>query len=168
MSEAIGKITGTHGVKGEVVLEHELTGTLDAENWDALMIELLPNSRIPFFIFSIKKQSSSSLLVRFEEINSPEEATEILQKDVYLSPNIQTSFIEKKVTVDDYIGYTLFDKEKRIGLIDNILNPKTNPLFIIGDGTENELLIPANKELFLNIDPVKKTISIRIPNGLLD
>mgnify|MGYP000209285068 CR=1 FL=1 len=36
--QSIGKITGAHGVKGYVVLEHQLKGDIAIDNWDALMI----------------------------------------------------------------------------------------------------------------------------------
>ena len=167
MSEVIGKITGSHGVRGDVVFEHQLSGKINTDSWDALMIELLPKSYIPFFIANLKKQSDTSFLVKFEEINSPEDASEILQKNVLLSPNAQAASVEIKTPADDYIGYTLFDRETEIGNIDNILNPNTNPLFIINDGKENELLIPANKELILKVDKGAKNIWLEIPEGLL-
>jgi 16S rRNA processing protein RimM len=165
--DVIGKITGTHGVKGLVVFEHQLTGKIDTASWDALMIELLPNSRIPFFISNIKKQSPSSFLIKFEEIDSPESAKEILQKNVFLSPNAITENAQVTQTADSYIGYTLFDKENKIGTIDNILNPKTNPLFIIFENKENELLIPANEELIRSVQHEEKNIIADLPEGLL-
>jgi 16S rRNA processing protein RimM len=165
--QSIGKITGAHGVKGQVVFEHQLSDSVSVNSWDALLIELLPDSQIPFFIENIKKQSNSSYLVKFEEIHSPEDAKEILQKNVYLSPNVREEEIKITVEADSYIGYTLFDNEKKVGIIDNILNPKTNPLFIIHENSENELLIPANEELFVEIKTAEKIVIADLPEGLL-
>ena len=165
--ESIGKIIGTHGVKGLVVLEHQLTGELQQNSWDALLIELLPESRIPFFIESVKKQSNTSLLIKLEEINSPEDAKEILQKQVYLSPNAEPLESTLTTQADNYIGYTLFDKERELGIIDNILNPRTNPLFILFEHGENETLIPANKELIISVDSDKKQVIADLPEGLI-
>jgi len=165
--QSIGKITGSHGVKGHVVFEHKLKNEVDILRWDALMIELLPDSRIPFFIENIKKQTATSYLIKFEEIHSPEDAKQILQKNVYGSPNVAVQEVQLSVDPDSYIGYTLFDKEKKVGIIDNILNPKTNPLFIIHENSENELLIPANEELILEVKPSEKLIISNLPEGLL-
>lgn len=166
MSELIGKITGSHGVRGDVVFEHKMDGSIDTSGWDALMIELLPGSRIPFFIEKIKLQSVTSYLVKFEEINSPEEAKDILQLDVYLSPNVKRESIEVKTSSDSYIGFALFDNETKVGIIDNILNPNANPLFIINEDKENELLIPANKELIVKVDFDNKKLITDLPEGL--
>ncbi len=165
--ETFGRIIGTHGVKGDVVLEHQLKGEIQFDSWDAIMIELLPESKIPFFISNIKVQSDTSFLVKFEEIDSPEAAKELLQKNVYLSPNAADESLQITTQADSYIGYTLFNKKEKIGTIDNILNPKTNPLFIIFENQENELLIPANEELILSVDEDKKELIADLPDGLI-
>ncbi len=165
--ELIGKILSAHGVKGEVIFEHNLMSETSFETWDALMIELLSDSHIPFFIEKIKPHSETSCLVKLEEINSPEAAQQIVQKNVFLSPNVLVDKVVVKKVADSYIGFMLYDKEKMVGIIDNILNPKTNPLFIINDGAENELLIPANEELIIEIKMKEKIIVADVPNGLL-
>ena len=91
--------------------------------------------------------SLDTLLV--SQPSSGEEAMQIVQKNVFLSPNVNKNDIEEIAAAESYIGYTLFDKEAEVGKIDNILNPKTNPLFIINEDAENELLIPANEELII-------------------
>jgi len=165
--ETIGKITGSHGVRGDIVFEHKLKGYVDLKEWDALIIELLPESKIPFFIEKTKWQSDTSFLIKLEEINSPEDAKAILQKDVYLSPNV--ALAEKAIVqeADNYIGYTLYDKEKKVGIIDNILNPKTNPLFILFENTDKEVLIPANEELIIEVDKKEQKVIMAIPDGLI-
>lgn len=165
--EAIGKIIGSHGVKGHIVLEHTLKQNVDHAQWDALMVELLPNSKIPFFIEKLQIQTNNTLLIKLEEINSPEDAKEVLQKNVFLSPNAKVDIQSVKVEVDNYIGYTLYDKDKEVGIIDNILNPKTNPLFIIHENTDNELLVPANEELIMEVKRKDKKVIANIPLGLL-
>ena len=164
--DSIGKIIGTHGVKGLVVLEHNLMGDINYDHWDAIMIELLPGSKIPFFIESIKKQSSTLFLIKLEEIHSPEGSKEIIQKNVFLSPNVEAENLVTKTQTDHYIGFTLYNKDVEIGRIDNILNPKTNPLFILFENQENELLIPANEELITSVDKTNKKIIANLPEGL--
>lgn len=166
--QLIGKILSTHGVKGQVIFEHTLKNYSDFISWDALLIELLPGSQIPFFIEDIKKQQDNSCLVKLEEYDAPEATHEIMGKNVYLSPNIDASKIDTPTVADSFIGYTLFSDEKEVGRVDNILNPKTNPLFIIHEDTDNELLIPANEELILEIDIKAKKIVLEIADGLLD
>ena len=68
--------------------------------------------------------------------------------------------------------FSVSERARKIGLgtevgkIENILNPKTNPLFIINEDAENELLIPANEELIISVDDDKKVIVADLPEGL--
>ena len=163
----IGKIVKIHGVKGHVLFEHSLKESSDFDQWDALMIELLPTSYIPFFIEEVREFADNHLLVKLEEINSPEEAKSILQKDVFASPNIEIEEDEVETDILSLIGFTLYDGESKVGIIDNLLNPNLSPLFILNEDKENEILIPANEELIVSIDLSKKEIIMELPEGLI-
>ena len=163
---AIGKITGPHGVNGECIFEHYLAEDINVLKWDALVIELFAGSYIPFFIEGGKRINSTAWRLKLEEINSPEEVKQILQKDVYPSPNVTVNPIVKK-SMDNLIGFTIINESNPIGKIDNILNPNTNPLFIVFEGQENELLIPANKELINEINHESKEVYMTLPEGLV-
>lgn len=163
----IGKIVKIHGVKGHVIFEHTLKESSDFDNWDALMIELHPKSYIPFFIEEIREFSDKNLLVKVEEINSPEEAKSILQKEVYASPNVEIEEDEVETDIISLIGFTLYDGENKVGMIENLLNPNLSPLFILNEDKENEILIPANEELIVSIDCLKKEIIMKLPEGLI-
>lgn len=154
-------------MRGDVVFEHKLKTDASLAGWDALLIELLPGSKIPFFIEKAKRQSDTSFIIKLEEISSPEDAKEILQKDVYLSPNVALQKVEVNRTADNYIGYLLFNGKEEIGTIDNILNPKTNPLFILFEDTDKELLIPANEELILEVIHEGQKVIMELPEGLV-
>lgn len=162
----IGTITNVHGVNGEFILEHYLDARTNVNTWDALMIELLAGSYIPFFISSAKKLTATTWKIKLEEINSPEEAKELIHKKVYPSPNIHVMpLVEKQI--HHLIHYTIIYKDQPVGKIDNILNPNIHPIFIIHEGEKNELLIPANEQLIQEINHDKKEVIMNLPYGLL-
>ena len=79
----IGKVTGIHGLKGEVTFSHQLKRNTRFSQWDCLMVELNPGSFIPFFIESIKSIANDECICKLEEINNRDEAKLILNKFVY-------------------------------------------------------------------------------------
>jgi len=162
----IGKLIKVHGVQGHLIADHTLKAQTDFGSWDALMVELNTDSFIPFFIEEIKEHSPTSFKVKLAEINSPEAAKALTQKSIYASPNVTIQDEEIKIDPDSFIGFKLFDNNKEVGVINNLLNPTLSPLFIINENSENEILIPANEELFVSVDRDNATLVMDLPEGL--
>ena len=73
----IGKITSAHGVKGDIVLSHQLPLDFDTNLLDAIMIELNPKSYIPFFIKEMKETHDDEMVLTLEEIDNRDDAKKI-------------------------------------------------------------------------------------------
>ncbi|NJK85901.1 MAG: hypothetical protein HC906_07980 [Bacteroidales bacterium] len=54
-----------------------------------------------------------------------------------------------------------------IGVIKEFINMPQNPLFRIMKG-KREMFIPVNEEFILGLDHHEKTVSIQMPEGLID
>ena len=74
----LGTIFKLHGYKGDVTIFNEEDLTLDIKNIEFLFIEK-NNSLIPFFISKIRNTKPKNILVKFEDINSEDEAKSILR-----------------------------------------------------------------------------------------
>jgi 16S rRNA processing protein RimM len=162
----IGKLIKVHGVHGHLIADHNLITNIDFGSWDALMIELNPGSFIPYFIEEISEQSPTSFKIKLETIDNPECAKLLTQKNIYASPSMKINTEEVKVEADSFIGYTLYDNDTKVGTIENLLNPALSPLFIINEHTDNEILIPANEELFVSVDRDTLPLIMDLPQGL--
>ena len=162
----IGKLIKVHGVQGHLIADHTLKTETDFSSWDALMVELNTDSFIPFFIEEIKEHSPTSFKVKLESIDNPEKAKELTQRNIYASPNVTIKTEEINIDPDSFIGFTLYDNDKKVGIIENLLNPKLSPLFIINENSKEEILIPANEELFVSVDRDTSTLVMDLPEGL--
>lgn len=161
----LGRIIRTHGVNGEIIIRHSPRLDTNTKKWDAFMLEQYPDSYIPFFIESIQDRNTEEWIVKLEEINNPEDAKGWLQKDVFSSPNYVIDLKDIQGRFDLFTGFTLFNGEIKIGKIDSVYMPDTNPIFrILKDG--KEILIPAHEDLIEVINDKQRSVVMNLPSGM--
>ena len=67
----------------------------------------------------------------------------------------------------DLIGYTLYSHNNlKVGSITDFIDIPNNPVVEV-IYNENEVLVPINDELIVNLSIENKSIHIKIPDGLL-
>lgn len=159
----IGRIGKAHGVKGEVtfLFDDDVFDRVDAEY---LILEV-DGILVPFFMEEYRFRTDSTALVKFEDIDSQDRARELTNCDVYF-PRELADGDEEELTYTFLVGFDIIDDHsgKNIGTIASIDDNTMNILFELEDGT----LIPASEELITDIDKDNKTITIALPEGILD
>ena len=132
---------------------------IEYKNIDFLFVEI-DGTYIPFKINEIKKIKKNSLEIKFEFINNPKDAAEIVSKNVFIEKKFCTYKEENK---NEIIGYIVIDEDlSKLGEIVNIINNNIQKLLEIrkNDSTKS-FLIPYVNEFIFNIDHSKKTIYVR-------
>lgn len=164
----IGRITKTHGLKGEVVFEFD-DDIFDRTDSDYLICEV-DGILVPFFIEEYRFRSDSSALMKFEDIDSPEKACQILNSDVYFERRFTVSSDEEEAGDGEdfslyyFVGFSIISEGKIVGTIEAVDDSTQNWLFILDNGT----YIPANGDFILDIDQQNHTITMDLPKGLLE
>lgn len=132
---------------------------IEYENIDFLFVEI-DGTYIPFKINEIKKIKKNSLEIKFEFINNPKEAAEIVSKNVFIEKKFCTYKEENK---NEIIGYIVIDEDlSKLGEIVNIINNNIQKLLEIKENNSTKsFLIPYVNEFIFNIDHSKKTIYVR-------
>lgn len=70
--------------------------------------------------------------------------------------------------VTDLAGFTIIDdRNETIGVIDYIDDSTANILFVVTDKDGETVYIPAAEEFITALDPNNKTITMRLPEGIL-
>lgn len=163
----IGKIRSLHGIHGEVMMEHFLADPAQAKQMEALMVELLPGSFIPFFIEEIHSAGNDTLLVKFEELNDRNAAAQLMHKNVYAPPGIIPR-VQKGQELDAFLGAMLFDQHNHaLGEVKEIFLNGPQVLFSI-QAAGKELLIPFAESLLLGYDPLSHRLTLQVAEGLTD
>jgi len=163
----LGKITKKYSFKGELIISLDTDEPEIYKNLKSVFINI--NGRlIPYFIEKSKSQKKATLRVKFEDINSEEEALSIINKEVYLPLENLPELKGKKFYYHEIIGYNVVDTDHgNIGLIIKVEDKTSQSIFIIKNNGK-EILIPVNDNIIQMINRKNKTIHITAPNGLID
>lgn len=159
----IGKLGKAHGVKGEVsfLFDDDVFDRVDA---DYLVLEL-DGILVPFFMEEYRFRSDTSAIVKFEDVDTVERARELTGCDVYF-PRELADEADNTPSLASLVGFSIVDATtaKTIGRIAAIDDTTVNTLFELADGR----LIPATDELVTSIDTARQTITMHLPDGLLE
>jgi len=162
----LGRFVASFGVKGELVLQHRLHKKTSLKHIEALFVEELRNSYLPYFIQSAKAKSTDEIIVSIEGVDSKEAAQKFIQKNVWLSEDDFKNSVAKNSTVS-LIGYTIVDREKELSVVEDIIEQAHQVLAKI-TVKEKEAFIPLHPELVQKINHQAKKIFMNLPDGLLD
>ena len=89
----VGTVFKLHGYKGDVNIYNEVDIPFDFNALDYFLIEQ-NNELIPFFIDRARPTKPNVVLVKFEDVNSEEEAKEILKRKVFLPKEFLPEIVE--------------------------------------------------------------------------
>ncbi|HEY6975883.1 MAG TPA: 16S rRNA processing protein RimM, partial [Chitinophagaceae bacterium] len=116
----IGKFVAAFGLTGELVLKHMLGKKTMFKEGEAIFIEELKSSYLPYFILSSKAKSKEETYLKVEGINTREKAVKFIQKNVWLQQDDFKKLVAKDSPLG-LLGYTLIDNEKEIGKIEEVI-----------------------------------------------
>ena len=160
----IGVIGKAHGVKGElsIQIDDDIFDRVDAE----YLVLKLDGIFVPFFMEEYRFKSDSVALERFEGVDTRERARELTGVEVYFPRELAEQDENVELSYSALVGYTLIDDNsgKPVGPIAYVDEQTNNIMFELEDGR----LIPASEELIVDIDQQARTITLDIPEGILD
>ena len=163
----LGKIVKKYSFKGEVLAKLDTDQPELYENLDSILIELRGNL-IPFFIERSQLHKSELLRIKFEEVDTEQDADSILKSDLYLPLEFLPKLEGDKFYFHEVVGFTIEDVNfGKVGIIKSINDSTAQELFEI-DRNGIEILIPMNDEFIKKVDRKNKTILVETPEGLID
>jgi len=162
----LGKIVAAHGLKGELVLQHELGKKTDLKKLPALFIEIKKDSFVPYFINKAKGTSEKESLLLLEEIDTREKAQQLVGKPCWL-PEEQFKQYAHRQAPASLLGYQITEEDKEpMGLVLEVIEQPQQLLCRLQiEG--KEVLIPLNEDTLVAIDHAARIITVRLPEGLL-
>jgi 16S rRNA processing protein RimM len=162
----IGKIVGSHGLAGEVVLEHALGKKSDLKGLQTLFVEDRKDSLLPYFVEAGKVKNETETYLKLEGVNTKETARRLNQKNVWLLKADFEKFVAKASAIS-MLDYKMINDGEHIGdVIEVIEQPMQVLCKIIYKG--NEALIPIHQDTLKKIDQKKKEVHVSLPDGLLE
>lgn len=162
----IGKLVSAFGLKGELVLQHNLGKKTSLKDLQAIFIEEKKSAFIPWFIETTRIKSNEEVYLKLQDVNTREDAIKLAQKEVWLTETDFKKFSAKSSPIN-FLGYTIIEKEKELGKIVEVIEQPHQILCRI-EIEGKEAFIPLHENTITKIDNRKKQVIVDLPEGLLE
>lgn len=162
----IGKLVAVHGLKGELLLKHELGKKTSLKGLQAIFVEEKKNVFIPWFIESAKIKNEEEIYLKLEEINTREAAIKLTQKEIWL-PETDFKKFAAKTAPASLLGYTIINNSQSLGEILELIE-QPHQLLCRLEINGKEVLIPLHQETLQKVNHKKKEVLVELPDGLLE
>jgi len=162
----VGKLVATFGLKGELVLKHNLGKKTSLKGLAAVFIEERKESFIPWFVESTKIKTDEEIYLKLEGLNSREQAFRLTQKEVWL-PEANFKKFSSKSSPINLLGFEIIEEEKPLGKILEVIEQPHQLLCRI-EINGKEVLIPLHEETIIKLDKRKQQVIVELPPGLLE
>ncbi|WP_097025517.1 ribosome maturation factor RimM [Clostridium peptidivorans] len=151
---SVGQIINTHGLKGEVKV---FPLTDDIKVFKTLKKIFIDNKETN--ILDVKFQNDK-LILTIEGIDSIEQAMKYKNKYIEVKRDDAKKLPEGTFFIADLIGCTVYDENgEDLGKIADVIQTKSNDVYWIKE--KKELLIPALKDIVVNINIEEKKVIIK-------
>jgi len=162
----IGKLVAVHGLKGELLLKHELGKKTSLKGLQAIFIEEKKNSFLPWFISATKIKSEQEIYLTLDGVTTREAAQNLVQKQVWI-PEADFKKYAAKSAPASLLGYTIINNNKPLGGILELIE-QPHQLLCRLEIKGKEVLIPLHEESLQKVDHKKKEVIVELPDGLLE
>ena len=162
----VGSLRRAHGVHGEMVMEIHTDFPERLQPGVGLFVG--PSHR-PMVITGVRPHSEG-LLVKFQGVQSPEEAVRYRNQPVYVSAADRPPLPEGHYYEHEVIGFAVVEDEtnKTIGTLTGIMRTGANDIYLVKRPDGSEVLLPVIASVVLSLDAVSRTIRVHLLPGLID
>jgi len=162
----IGKIVAGFGLKGEVILKHNLGKKTSLKGLQTIFIEERKQSFLPWFIESAKIKNEEEVYLKLLGIDVREQAIKLTQKEIWIPENDFKKFSATSSPIN-LLGYQIVENEKILGKILEVIEQPHQLLCRI-EMAEKEVLIPLHEGTIKKIDRKNTQVIVELPEGLLE
>ena len=162
----LGKLVASFGLKGELILSHNLGKKSLLKGLQAIFTEDKQNSFLPWFIEVIRIKNDQEVYLKLESIDTKEAAMRMTRKEVWI-PETEFKKYAAKSALVTLLGYTVYNGKDELGEILEIIEQPHQVLCRL-EMQGREVLIPLHEETLGKVDHKKKTVITTLPDGLLE
>jgi len=162
----IGKLAASTGLKGELVLQHNLGKKTGLKGLEAIFLEDKKDSFIPYFIQAAKIRNHDETVIKLEGVDIVETARKLTPKEVWITAADFQKFAAKSSPIA-MLGFMMVNEGEEIGIIEEVIEQPHQILCSI-TYKGKEALIPIHEESLEKVDQKNRIVYVALPEGLLD
>lgn len=162
---AIGQITGAHGIRGEVKVA--LLTDFPERYRPGAVVYLGTDAECVLTKIEGARPHKEAMLVKLSAVPD-RTAAEALRGQYLLIPEAQAMPLgEHENYAHDLIGLTVETAAgETLGTVSEVLFTRANDVYVVA-GPSGELLLPALREVILQVDLPARKMMVALPEGLL-
>ena len=162
----IGQLAKPHGIKGEIAFNFTDDIFDRTEDCDYLIC-MMDGILVPFFIEEYRFKGNTVALIKFDGVDTVEQARKFVGIDVYFP--IKYAEESDELTWSYFVGFSVHDSHKGfLGKITDVDESTMNTLFIIESPDKGELFVPAQEIFIEDMDHKQRSIIMNLPEGMLE
>lgn len=108
-------------------------------------------------------------IIKFEEVNDRTGASRLTGRKLYILASDMSEPDEDEIYVKDLIGMKVYDRrsEIEVGVIEDVMTNRAQPIYVVRDARNKEVLIPGISEFVKEIDVSKKLVEVELIPGFI-
>ena len=179
----IGRLTRTHGIKGEMELQFT-DDAFDRGEVDYVVL-LLDGIFVPFFFEEYRFKNNEAALIKFADIDSEKDARRLVGVSVYYphaalpaddAPEIRSfqAFVGYTVLLPDLTAVQADDTEdagmptRELGCITHVATTPSSALLTVETEEGEKVLLPLHDDFVLDYDTRRRYLVLNVPEEILE
>ncbi len=163
---SIGKITGTHHLKGALKINLNIddeTALVD----EKVLVEKPNGEKLIFTVTKVSKLVGDKFLVEFKEIENKTEANLLHNSVVKVNRNV-LGLAEGEFLLQDLLNMEVFTEDKfLVGKVSEVFDTTAHEILVV-DSPTHETMIPNIKPFIINVDFEKRIIIVDLWDGMME
>ena len=124
---------------------------------------------VPFFLEEWRFRSDNVALLKFEDIDSADDARRIVGTEVYFPKDLTPEDLdEEELEWQHFTGFEVWQDDSLLGTVTSVLDQTANVLLVVTAPDDRELLIPAHEDFVLEADHRQRRLLVSVPEELLN
>lgn len=160
----IGKISGTHHLKGTVKIATTFDNVELLEG-NKVILENKQGLKKVLEVASAKRINNKMILLDFVGIGNKTDAMALTSFDLYIRRDLLGEINEEEYYTQDLVGMDVYNKDEYLGQVEDVMETGAHDIYIVG---EDEIMIPAVDTFVLEIDFENRKIITDLPEELLN
>lgn len=162
----IGKLVSAFGVKGELILKHNLGKKTSLKGLQTVFTEERKESFLPWFIETARIKNEEEIYLKLTDVNTREAAIKLVQKELWLTEPDFKKFAAKSSPIN-LLGFNVVEQNKVLGTILEVIEQPHQLLCRI-EINGKEVLIPLHEGTIQKVDTKSRQVLVELPEGLLE
>lgn len=163
-AKKIGTILKTKGFDGTTIVLFDFP-ILKAD-FKALFISK-GSMYLPLLIERLEQTDDFTLLIKWKNYNSKEEAQLLHNKELFLDEKLIPNYFDEE-ELDDFIGYEVYNGEEKLGEVIDLYQTNQQETLEIRLENNQKLLVPLIEEYVITIDDEKEAIYCNLTEEFID